>query len=120
MPSWMTPYAKTEWRYIVPQLDALGMLTGVDRATLVTYCEAVGTLREATEALQREGNSPVIRTTNGNYIQNPWIGIRNKASAEVLKYAVEFGMTPSARSRFEVKPKDRPSLVEELLSSIQK
>lgn len=41
-------------------------------------------------------------TTNGNVIQNTLIGTRNKAMELVLKFAAEFGMTPSARTRIDV------------------
>jgi len=41
----------------------------------------------------------MIKTSNGNAIQNPLVGIANKAMADMVRYAAEFGMTPSARSR---------------------
>jgi P27 family predicted phage terminase small subunit len=44
----------------------------------------------------------IIKTTNGNAIQNPLIGIANKAHNDMVRYVVEFGMTPSARSRIQV------------------
>jgi P27 family predicted phage terminase small subunit len=43
----------------------------------------------------------MIRTTNGNAVQNPLIGVANKAMADMVRYAAEFGMTPSARSRIQ-------------------
>jgi len=43
-------------------------------------------------------------TTNGNLVQNPLLGIANKARADVLRFAAELGMTPSARTRLDVKP----------------
>jgi len=41
----------------------------------------------------------MIRTTGGNAIQNPLVGTANKTMADMMRYAAEFGMTPSARSR---------------------
>ena len=49
----------------------------------------------------------MIKTTNGNPIQNPLVGIANKAAAAMVRYAAEFGMTPSARSRVEGAPAGR-------------
>ena len=43
----------------------------------------------------------LIKTSNGNAIQNPLVGIANKAAADMVRYAAEFGMTPSARSRIK-------------------
>jgi P27 family predicted phage terminase small subunit len=41
----------------------------------------------------------VITTDKGNKIQNPLVGIARRAQADMVRYASEFGMTPSARSR---------------------
>lgn len=46
----------------------------------------------------------MIRTKNGNAIQNPLVGTANKAMADMMRYAVEFGMTPSARTRVSSEP----------------
>ena len=39
----------------------------------------------------------MIKTSNGNAIQNPLIGTADKADSDMVRYAAEFGMTPSAR-----------------------
>ena len=49
----------------------------------------------------------MIKTTSGNAIQNPLVGIANKAKADMVRYAAEFGMTPSARSRVTATPDDK-------------
>jgi P27 family predicted phage terminase small subunit len=41
----------------------------------------------------------VIQTQGGNFIQNPLLGAANKAMSDMVRYAVELGFTPSARSR---------------------
>lgn len=49
-------------------------------------------------------------TTNGNLVQNPLLGISNKARGDMLRFAAELGMTPSARTRLDVKPlSDQPT-----------
>ena len=40
----------------------------------------------------------LIETTNGNIIQNPSVGIRNKAWLQIVKICQQFGMTPSSRT----------------------
>lgn len=47
-------------------------------------------------------------TTNGNVIQSVLLGSRNKAMELCLKFASEFGMTPSARTRIDVDIGDSP------------
>ncbi len=44
----------------------------------------------------------MIKTSNGNAIQNPLVGTANKAVSDMVRYAAEFGMTPSARVRLAV------------------
>ena len=119
-PAYLSDYAKTEWRYIVPLLDDMGIIGKVDRGVLVSYCEAYSMFRQAVEALERELNSPVIRTHNGNYVQNPWVSIKNRAAQDMLKYAAELGMTPSARTRIRIEQRDEePSLFEEFQAAMR-
>src|SRR5574340_896607 len=44
------------------------------------------------------------KTMNGNVIQHTLVGTANKAMQDMVRYAVEFGMTPSARSRVNASP----------------
>lgn len=102
--------AKAEWRRVARRLHELGLLTGVDRAALAAYCQAWGRWRQAERALaEMARHDPVtgalmIKTKDGNAIQNPLVGVANKAMADMVRYAGEFGMTPSARSRIRGEP----------------
>ncbi|WP_323768596.1 phage terminase small subunit P27 family [Marinovum sp.] len=104
-PDHLTDVARAEWDRIVTELTALGLLTRLDRGSLAAYCQAWGRWRTAEEALARMAGRDsateglMIRTKSGNFIQNPLVGTANKAMADMLRYAAEFGMTPSARSR---------------------
>jgi len=44
----------------------------------------------------------MIATSNGNAIRNPPVGTANQAGSDMVRYAVEFGMTPRARVRLAV------------------
>lgn len=84
-------------------------MTDVDRAALAAYCQSYGVWAQAERAIAKlqaggELNGLLMKTTNGNVIQHALIGIANKARADVVRYAAEFGMTPSARSRVEANP----------------
>lgn len=110
-PDDLSDEAKIEWRRVSVELDRLGLLTGVDRAALCGYCDAWGRWVYARRAIvdaargypRYEGL--MIETVNGNLIPNPALGIANKAMADVMRYCVEFGMTPSARSRITASPR---------------
>lgn len=38
-PSWLDREAVAEWKRIVPELDELGLVSSIDRATLARYCD---------------------------------------------------------------------------------
>ena len=97
--------ALDEWGRISKRLLAAGMVTAIDRAALAAYCQAYGPWVQAERALAEMAKRDLItsglliKTTNGNAIQNPLVGTANKAMSDMVRYAAEFGMTPSARSR---------------------
>lgn len=99
--------AKREWQRMAAELHALGLLTGLDRAALAAYCTTYGRWVVAERALARQAERDpstqalLVRTKKGNIIQNPLVGTANKAMSDMVRYAAEFGMTPSARSRIK-------------------
>lgn len=112
-PPHLSDEAKVEWGRVCDELFACGLLSGLDRAALAAYCQSYSLWVQAENALTEMGKDDpatgglLIQTTNGNAIQNPLIGIVNKAKADMVRYAAEFGMTPSARSRISATPKDQ-------------
>jgi P27 family predicted phage terminase small subunit len=88
----------------------LGLLTRIDRAALATYCQAYGRWVTAELALAKMASRDLlsaglmIKTTNGNLIQNPLVGTANRAMLDMLRIAAEFGMTPASRARIEAGP----------------
>lgn len=104
-PEHLTAAALSEWDRIAGDLVALGILTDIDRGTLAAYCQAYGRWSAAETALARMAardtmtEGLVIKTKSGNLIQNPLVGAANKAMADMVRYAAEFGLTPSARTR---------------------
>lgn len=102
-PAHLNEIALDEWNNVAPSLFNCGILSVVDRAALGAYCQAYARWAEA-EALLAEMKL-TVETAAGNHIQNPLVGIANKAAGDMMKYAAEFGMTPSARSRLSLKEK---------------
>jgi P27 family predicted phage terminase small subunit len=88
---------KAEWRRVAQGLYALRLLSTLDINALAAYCQSFAIWKQASEAITAGGLT--IETTNGNVIQNPLVGIANKAASDMVRYAAEFGMTPSARAR---------------------
>jgi P27 family predicted phage terminase small subunit len=109
-PPFLIGIARQEWDRVAPQLYHLGLLTGVDIMPLAAYCQACGRwilaeTRQAEMAERDELTSGlVIKTTNGSVIQSPLVGIARRAAADMVRYASEFGLTPSARARLALDP----------------
>ena len=106
-PAELSEDALAEWNRVAGELHHLGILTAIDRAVLAAYAQAYGRWVQAERAAAKMAEKDqmtgglMIRTTNGNAVQNPLIGVANKAMADMVRYAAEFGMTPSARSRIQ-------------------
>jgi len=101
----LTDEAKVEWRRLGSELYALGLLTNLDLGVLAAYCQSYALWKAAIEVYKEAAQmNPASKgllalTTNKNLIQNPIVGTINKCASDMVRYAAEFGMTPSARSR---------------------
>ena len=105
-PAHLSRTARSEWDRIAPELERLGLLTKLDRAALAAYCQAYGRWVMAEKEAAVHGL--VVKTKDGNLIQNPYLSIANKAMRQMHEFLVEFGMSPSARTRVAVTPRTDP------------
>lgn len=109
-PPFLPQEGQDEWKRVAAELYNLGLLTVVDRTALAAYCHSYAIWKQATDAINQMAardqltRGLMIKTTNGNAIQNPLIGTANKAASDMVRYAAEFGMTPSARARISAQP----------------
>jgi P27 family predicted phage terminase small subunit len=108
-PRHLDPVAKAEWRRVSRELFDAGLLTRVDRAALAAYCQAWSTWVDAVKRLREEGQT--IISDKGYVYQHPLVAIRDKAVEQMRRFMVEFGMTPSSRSRVKA---EKPETVDEL------
>ena len=87
-PPELTSEARGEWDRVAGELNRLGLLTGIDRAALAAYCQAYGRWSQAESAIARMAERDrltgglMIKTSNGNAIQNPLVGTANKAASD--------------------------------------
>ena len=104
-PNFLGAEGKAEWKRITPDLKKKGLLAKIDRASLAAYCEAWEDFVFLLNEYNKEGAT--ITTEKGNIVQNPTLGAKNKAAERVLKIACQFGMTPAARTKIDVKEEDK-------------
>lgn len=132
-PSWLWSEAKKEWKRISLELEKYGLISRLDRAALVLYCQAWAKMvwaerqltramklaeqkREAAEAAGAEyhgGDGIMIATAGGNFTYSHHWVVGRHAAAEVKRYLDLFGLSPSARSKVSPSENRQGQLFEE-------
>jgi P27 family predicted phage terminase small subunit len=108
-PCFLDEYAVEEWNRLAPGLHRIGILNEGDSGPFAAYCKSYSLWRRAEESLAEKSKhntdlGMVQVTKSGNIIQHTLLGVANKAAADMVRYASEFGLTPSARARLAVDP----------------
>lgn len=117
--------ARKEWARITPVLEELGLISGLDRAALALYCQAVGRLSE----LETAFNGMVARlvdtgvdysdavyqasysvTPSGYAQQSVIVQLIGKHREQVNRYLMHFGLSPAARGRVQASNYVQPTL----------
>jgi P27 family predicted phage terminase small subunit len=102
-PEWLDAEAQAEWGRVTAELEAMGLLSVVDRAALAAYCTAWSRWVEA-EAMVKKFGTIVKSPEKGFPMKSPYLTIADQALETMRKLMVEFGLTPSSRSRIRVPP----------------
>ena len=90
--------AAEEWAKVVALLAEVGLLAKTDLRTVEQWCVACADFEEACHGITDTGGH-VIAGDKGGLVVNPWVKIRNDASALMLKLGGELGLTPISRTR---------------------
>lgn len=105
-PEYLDDIARDEWPRIVAELQELGVLSHTDRAAIALYCSAFSTWVRANREIKAGGLT--VATAQGTDKTNPAVSIANQAAIQMGRLLVEFGLTPSARSRVSSGKKEAP------------
>ena len=105
-PRHLTRTAKAEWKRMVKELELLGVLTKVERGSLEQYCQTYSEWRHAHKTIEEDGR--YYQGQNG-MIEHPAGRAMRAHAAMLAKYLIEFGMTPSSRTRLHVNEKAPPT-----------
>jgi phage terminase small subunit len=132
-PSWIWPEAKKEWKRIAGELERYGLISKLDRAALVLYCQAwakmVWAERQLTRAMkladekraEAEGRGEIydggdgimVKTANGNFTYSHHWVVGRHAASEVKRYLDLFGLSPSARTKVSTSDNRQGELFQE-------
>mgnify|MGYP003646193124 CR=1 FL=1 len=103
-PRYLNRLAKNEWRHICKLLHSMGILTMADRSALTLYCQTYSQWRKAVEFCAKYESWSVGKDNNGNVTttRHEWDKVRERTADSCRRWLIEFGLTPSARTRLQV------------------
>jgi P27 family predicted phage terminase small subunit len=97
--------ARAEWFRTAKVLSDMKLLTLADRSALAAYCVVYSRWLAAERAVKQYGT--IVKSPDKGFpMKSPYLTVADQAMEAMRKFMVEFGLTPSSRSRIKV-PEDR-------------
>lgn len=132
-PKWVWPEARKEWRRIGNELQRYGLVSKLDRAALVLYCQAWAKLVWAETMLSRAmataeekrleaeakgevwkgGDGIMVPSPNGALVYSHHWVVQRRAAQEVHWYLQSFGLSPASRGRVKTSDNRQAALFEQ-------
>ncbi|TWU12089.1 Phage terminase, small subunit [Symmachiella macrocystis] len=100
-PEHLDDVARAEWFRTAKVLLDMGLLTLADRSALAAYCVAYSRWVHAEEQVKKYGTI-VKSPAKGFPMKSPYLTVADQAMEAMRKLMVEFGLTPSSRSRIKL------------------
>jgi P27 family predicted phage terminase small subunit len=94
-PEWFDDEQRAQWHYAIENASP-GLLTGTDREVLVVWTVASVEHARAAQEVRKLGQ--VVKTKEGNAIQNPFLPVVNRQALIMLRAGAEMGFSPSSRA----------------------
>jgi P27 family predicted phage terminase small subunit len=94
-PDWFDEEQRAEWHYAL-EFAPPGLLTATDRGYLVIWC--VASVEHARAVLEVRKLGQVVKTKDGNAIQNPFLPIVNRQALIMMRAGAEMGFSPASRA----------------------
>lgn len=124
-PKWLSTHAAKEWRRIGGELETLGLIAEIDKASLATYCQTWGDLCDLELAfaaqkkkVKESGGEGDFALMAAYFSKTPTGFLRESAihrkivemRSELDRYVKNFGLNPAARARVTPSNYIQPSL----------
>lgn len=105
-PAFLDEEARAEWFRTAKVLSDMGLLTMADRSALAAYCVAYSRWVQAEDQVKKFGT--IVKSPDKGFpMKSPYLTVADQALETMRKFMVEFGLTPSSRSRIRV-PEAQP------------
>ena len=107
--------ARGEWFRICAALRVMDLLTSADHALLEAYCVVYARWLDAEVKLKQFGT--IVKSPDKGFpMTSPYLHVASSSMEQLRKLAVEFGLTPSSRSRIRIGDERANSELDEFLS----
>lgn len=97
-PEFLDAVAKAAWERTAAMLKQMGVLTVADGIALSALCTLYSRWVHAEEQVKKFG-AVVKNPDRGHPMKSPYLRIANESLEALRKLLLEFGLTPSSRSR---------------------
>lgn len=107
-PEWLDEDELAIWNKGARWMVNIGLLTVADEFAFGMICECAVRYLKTKEALGKMSaedlvtHATMMKTKDGNAIQNPMVGALNVLRRDLTRMLAEFGLTPSSRSQIGV------------------
>lgn len=115
-PPELDEHGRAFWEAAVPQLNKVGLLSAVDRPALEMAASAYSDFRHYEELMRREGVISV--GSKGQPRVHPAARSKERAMITYLRFAQDYALTPTARTRLGMAELQRRSMVEEMAEEL--
>ena len=100
-PEFLDEEARAEWFRACAALKEMQLLSKADRTALAAYCTAYSRWMQAEDQVKRFGT--IVKSPDKGFpMKSPYLTVADQAMECMRKFLVEFGLTPSSRSRIKV------------------
>jgi P27 family predicted phage terminase small subunit len=97
-PNFLDEEARAEWFRTATILQEMGLLSLADRSALAAYCTAYSRWVAAEAQVKKYGT--IVKSPNKGFpMKSPYLTVADQSLETMRKFMVEFGLTPSSRSR---------------------
>jgi P27 family predicted phage terminase small subunit len=94
-PAWFDDEQRAQWHYAIENASP-GLLTATDREVLVVWTVASVEHARAAQEVRKLGQ--VVKTKEGNAIQNPFLPVVNRQALIMMRAGAEMGFSPASRA----------------------
>lgn len=107
-PAHLTDEGQVAWGRLTVLLDRMGVLTEADGFALERLCDCYSEILALRELVDANGRTYETTSTQGELVikANPAVAMLADADRRFKSYLVEFGLTPAARSKVQIKDDD--------------